>query len=144
MTEEWSRKTVIGGFGADLAEIVPDKMSGAGRGDLAPELLEAPVLTEAMLASAGIPIIDVPFVTVGGGMGSFVMVDYLRIAGVPTSALRVLSNIDHPFQTYEYLTRVSQIPRKERIRSDSSSRPDNIWGFPSYAVSEALRDKTQA
>ncbi len=36
-----------------------------------------------MLASAGIPIIDVPFVTVGGGMGSFVMVDYLKIAGVP-------------------------------------------------------------
>ena len=28
MTEEWSRKTVVGGFGADLAQIVPDQMRG--------------------------------------------------------------------------------------------------------------------
>jgi hypothetical protein len=144
MTEEWSRKTVIGGFGADLAEIVPDKMSGEGGGDLTPELLEAPLLTEAMLASAGIPIIDVPFVTVGGGMGSFVMVDYLKIAGVPAEQIRVLTNINFAWQTYEYLTRVSQIPDHSRIRSDSSSRPDNIWGFPSYALSEAWQDKSLA
>ena len=97
-----------------------------------------------MIQAAGIPIQDVPFVTVGGGIGSFVTVDYLRIAGVPTSQIRVLSNIDYPWQTYEYLTRVSQIPRPERIRSDSSSRPDNIWGFPSYALAEAWRDKSLA
>src|SRR3984885_10189609 len=144
MTEEWSRKTVIGSFGADLAEIVPDKMSGEGSGDLTPELLEAPVLTEAMLASAGIPIIDVPFVTVGGGMGSFVTVDYLRIAGVPPDQMKVLTNIGFPWQTYEYLTRVSQIPDQSRIRSDSSSRPDNIWGFPSYALQETWQDKSLA
>jgi hypothetical protein len=95
-----------------------------------------------MLAQAGIPIYDVPFLTVGGGMGSFVTVDYLRIYGVPTSQMKVLSNIDHPWQTYEYLTRCSQIPRKARIRSDSSSRPDNLWGFPSYALSETRKDKT--
>ena len=29
-------------------------------------------------------------------MGSFVTVDYLRIAGVPASQIRVLSNIDYP------------------------------------------------
>jgi hypothetical protein len=79
---------------------------------------------------------------VGGGIGSFVAVNYLRIAGVPVDRIRVLSNIDHPWQTYQYLTRVSQIPRQERIRSDSSSRPDNIWGFPSYALSEAWRERT--
>jgi len=111
------------------------------KGDLTPELLESPYWTDAMLHTAGIPVYSVPFVTVGGGIGSFVMVDYLRIAGVPTSQIRVLSNIDYPWQTYEYLTRVSQIPRPERIRSDSSSRPDNIWGFPSYALSEAWQDK---
>ena len=94
-----------------------------------------------MLAIAGIPVVDVPFVTVGGGIGSFVTVDYLRIYGVPTSQMRVLSNIDYPWQTYEYLTRCSQIPRSERIRSDSSSRPDNLWGFPSYALEEAWQDK---
>ncbi|MCW2919623.1 MAG: hypothetical protein JWN52_7691, partial [Actinomycetia bacterium] len=95
-----------------------------------------------MVAAAGIPINDVPFVTVGGGIGSFVTVDYLRIYGVPMNHIRVLSNIDKPWDTYQYLTRVSQIPKPERIRSDSSSRPDNIWGFPSYALEEAWREKS--
>ncbi|MDG6106602.1 hypothetical protein Daura_28550 [Dactylosporangium aurantiacum] len=98
--------------------------------------------SDGMVRAAGIPIVDVPFVTVGGGLGSFVTVDYLRIAGVPADEIRVLSNLDYPWQTYEYLTRVSQIPGPERIRSDSSSRPDNIWGFPSYAVGEAWRERT--
>ena len=144
MTEEWQRKTVIGGFGAELAQIIPDTVAGEGGGDLTPELLETPVWTETMLAAAGIPIIDVPFVTIGGGMGSFVTVDYLRIAGVPADQIRVLTNIAFPWQTYEYLTRVSQIPDNSRIRSDSSSRPDNIWGFPSYALQEAWQQKTLA
>jgi hypothetical protein len=95
-----------------------------------------------MVTEPGIPVVDVPFVTIGGGIGSFVTVDYLRIAGVTTDRIRVLSDIDRPWQTYEYLTQVSQIPRPERIRSDSASRPDNIWGFPSYALSEAIQDKT--
>ena len=38
--------------------------------------------------SAGIPVIDVPFVTVGGGIGSFVTLDYLRIAGVRKASIR--------------------------------------------------------
>ena len=54
----------------------------------------------------------------------------------------MLSALDVPWETYEYLTRVSQIPRRERLRSDSASRPDNIWGFPSYAVSEAIANKS--
>jgi hypothetical protein len=107
-------------------------------GDLTDEMLRTDFWTDDMLRAAGIPVADVPFVTVGGGMGSFVTCDYLRIAGVPTSDIRVLSALDHPWQTYEYLTRVSQIPRPERLRSDSASRPDNIWGFPSYALSEAI------
>jgi hypothetical protein len=113
-----------------------------GDGDLTSELLDSDVWTDEMVARAAIPVIDVPFVTVGGGIGSFVMVDYLRIAGVPTSQIKVLTTLDRPWQTYEYLTRVSQIPRGERLRSDSASRPDNIWGFPSYAVAEALSAKT--
>ncbi|MEO3782958.1 hypothetical protein ABGB12_06505 [Actinocorallia sp. B10E7] len=111
-------------------------------GDLSQELLHSPQWTDRMVAASGIPVVDVPFVTVGGGIGSFVTVDYLRIYGVPTSQIRVLTNLDHPWQTYEYLTRCSQIPRAERIRSDSSSRPDNIWGFPSYALEEAWKEKS--
>jgi len=111
-------------------------------GDMTDELLSSGWWSDAMVHAAGIPVVDVPFVTVGGGIGSFVTVDYLRIAGVATRQMRVLSNLDFPWQTYEYLTRVSQIPLPERIRSDSASRPDNIWGFPSYALGEALREKS--
>ena len=84
----------------------------AGPGDLTDELLNTDFWSDDMVARAGIPVVDVPFVTVGGGIGSFVTVDYLRIAGrADLEQIRVLSNIDHPWQTYEYLTRVSQIPR---------------------------------
>jgi pSer/pThr/pTyr-binding forkhead associated (FHA) protein len=107
-------------------------------GDLNDQLLRADHWTDAMVESAGIPIVDTSLVLVGGGIGSFVTADYLRISGVPAHEMRVLTTLDYPWQTYEYLTRVSQIPAGERLRSDSSSRPDNIWGFPSYAVSEAF------
>ena len=110
-------------------------------GDLNDELIGQSVWTDAMLTRAGIPIVDVPFVSVGGGIGSFVMADYLRIAGVPASQIRVLTAIDEPWQTYQYLTRVSQIPVGERLRSDAASSPDNIWGFPSYAVREAFSER---
>jgi hypothetical protein len=107
-------------------------------GDLTDELMNSDVWTDGMVQACGLPIVDVPFVAVGGGIGTFVTVDYLRVAGVPVENIRVLSNIRTPWETYEYLTRVSQIPRHERIRSDSSSRPDNLWGFPSYALQEAF------
>ena len=115
-----------------------------GSGDLTDELLRSDQWTDEMLHAAGIPVTDVPLVSVGGGIGSFVTVDYLRIAGVSTDRIAILSNLDFPWQTYEYLTRVSQIPKPERIRSDSASRPDNIWGFPSYALAEAIGDRTLA
>jgi hypothetical protein len=109
-------------------------------GDLTEALVAADWWTDELVHAAAIPVVDCPLVAVGGGIGSFITVDYLRIAGVPADRMRVLSNIDAPWRTYEYLTRVSQIPRGERIRSDSASRPDNIWGFPSYALAEAVHD----
>lgn len=129
----------------DPAEAAAAAQGGPpGSGDLTDELLRSDQWTDQMLAAAGIPVTDVPFVSVGGGIGSFVTVDYLRIAGVSTDRMAILSNLDYPWQTYEYLTRVSQIPRPERIRSDSASRPDNIWGFPSYALAEAVTERTFA
>ncbi len=111
-------------------------------GDLTADMLGHPVWTDEMLAVAGIPVIEVPLVSLGGGIGSFVMVDYLRIAGVPQDKIRVLSALDKPWSTYQHLTTVSQIPPGERLRSDASSCPDNIWGFPSYAVREALGNRS--
>ena len=115
--------------------------ASVGGGDLTDELIAADVWSDRQVAAAGMPVVDVPFVTIGGGIGSFVTFDYLRIAGVPKEAIKVLGNNEKPWSTYEYLTRNSQIPRQERLRSDSASTPDCIWGFPSYAVREALAAK---
>ncbi|WP_040778708.1 hypothetical protein [Nocardia pneumoniae] len=112
------------------------------RGDITQALVDTDAWTDAMLDRAGIPVVDVPFVTIGSGIGSFVTYDTLRIFGVPAHAMAVLGPQEHPWASYEYLTRVSQIPRSERLRSDSASTPDNIWGFPSYAVREAIADKS--
>lgn len=127
----------------DLAEPIPDP-AVATPGDLNAGLLATSVWSDEDLARAQIPVIDVPLVTAGGGIGSFVLVDMLRVAGVPTTQIRTLTNLDYPWQTYEYLTRVSQIPDHERLRSDSSGMPDNPWGFPSYALREAVAEKTLA
>jgi hypothetical protein len=64
------------------------------------------------------------------------------VAGVPTSHIKVLGTSRDPSATYEYLTNNSQIPRGERLRSDSGSVLDNLWGFPSYAVREAWADRS--
>ncbi|MGH3241756.1 MAG: hypothetical protein ACRDNL_15395, partial [Spirillospora sp.] len=111
-------------------------------GDLTPGLLRSPVWQDRWLGDAGIPVYDVPLVSVGGGLGSFTLADVLRIQGVPAPSIRVLSSRDAPWQSWEYLTRVSQLPAGERIRSDAGARPDNVWGFPSYALHEAWRDKS--
>jgi hypothetical protein len=125
------------------AYALPAPQAGAASAEDETGLAGYDLWTDEMVAGTGIPVLDVPFVSVGGGMGSFITVDYLRVAGgVPVSDIRVVSNLTHPWQTYEHLARVSQIPRHERIRSDAASRPDNLWGFPSYAVSEAVRQRT--
>ncbi|MEL7155229.1 MAG: hypothetical protein AAFN30_01375 [Actinomycetota bacterium] len=109
--------------------------------DLTPELISARRWADEDVQAARLPMVDAPFVTVGGGLGSFAMVDVLRIAGIPSSGIKVLTTIDRPEQTYKFLAANSQIPDRERLRSDSSSTMDNIWGFPSYAVREAAAAK---
>jgi hypothetical protein len=95
-----------------------------------------------MVAAAGIPVVDAPFVSVGGGLGSFAIVNFLRITGVEKGQIKVLSPLEYPHHTYEYLARASQIRDEDTLRSDSMSRIDNIWGFPSYALEEAWRRHT--
>ncbi len=111
----------------------------ARSGDLTQSLIESDVWSEQMLFDAGIPILDAPLVSVGGGLGSFALVDQLRICGLGTESLRVLSPLSTPWESFAYLTRVSQVSPADRLRSDSSACPDNLWGFPSYAVREAAQ-----
>lgn len=113
-----------------------------GHGDLTDELLATDQWTDQLVVAAGIPVVDTPFVTIGGGIGSFVLVDYLRIAGVPADQIKVLTQTTKPYETYAFLCGNSQIPLNERLRSDSSACPDNIWGFPAYAPREAWAEKS--
>ncbi len=60
------------------------------RGDLTQRLIATDVWTDEMVGEAGIPVIDVPLVSVGSGIGSFALFDRLRIYGVPAAAMAVL------------------------------------------------------
>ena len=112
------------------------------QGDVSRQLVDSSVWSDQDLANHGIPVYDMPFVSVGGGIGSFAMVDTLRIAGITTDQIRVISDLERPSQTYEYLASNSQIRSGHRLRSDSSSTVDCIWGWPGYALREAWGKKT--
>lgn len=78
-------------------------------------------------------------VTIGGGLGSFALVDRLRMAGVAASDLVVVSTSAEPTARFGELCRSAGLGRSDRLRSDSAARMDNIWGFPGYAATEARR-----
>lgn len=106
------------------------------------ELRATSVWSDEAVQEAGLEIIDVPIVSIGGGLGSFALADTLRIAGLNRQSIRILGDGEHPIRTYRYLADNSQIPEHERLRSDAGSTIDNIWGFPSYAFREAAADRS--
>jgi hypothetical protein len=106
------------------------------------ELLRHEAWDDELIAHAGVPIVDSYFVSVGGGLASFAVVDFLRVAGLTTAEIRVLSNLPAPQETFAALLASVRLRPEDRIRSDSMSRIDNIWGFPGYALSEALAERT--
>lgn len=84
---------------------------------------------------------ETTFASIGGGIGSFTFVDTLRIAGVPSEQIQVIGKGEpQPYGRYRLICKNSQIPDHERLRSGSDSCPDNIWGFPGYALREAWRE----
>jgi pSer/pThr/pTyr-binding forkhead associated (FHA) protein len=92
------------------------------------------------LHATGLSVDEVDYATVGAGLGSFVWVDFLRISGVKIPQVAALGVEPLPYGRYQQLCLSSQIPLHERLRSNSDSCPDNIWGWPSYALREAGRD----
>lgn len=116
-------------------------MSGQFIDQLHQGMVDQPVWTDQLVAESGMQTIDTPFVSVGGGIGSFTVVDYLRLAGIHTNQITVLGNQDKPYATYKTLANNSQIPDHERLRSDAGSVLDSPWGFPSYAFREAAAKK---
>ena len=66
-----SGETVIG-------RVQPAEPPRGMPGDITDELQRTPIWSDQMVAAAGIPIHDVPLVTVGGGLGSLALVEFLR------------------------------------------------------------------
>ncbi len=92
------------------------------------------------LHATGLPVEEVEYATIGGGLGSFIWVDLLRISGVSSDRLRGLGMEQQPYGRYQQLCLNAQIVPHERLRSPADACPDNIWGFPNYATVEAVRD----
>jgi pSer/pThr/pTyr-binding forkhead associated (FHA) protein len=82
------------------------------------------------IRASGVKVEEVGFLAVGGGLGSFTWVDHLRVYGAEASDIRVVGIDPVCYANYKRYCRNSQIPDHERLRSNSQSTPDNIWGFP--------------
>jgi pSer/pThr/pTyr-binding forkhead associated (FHA) protein len=105
-----------------------------------PDFFDKQKVPFAEIYNAKLPVKEVEYLTIGAGLGSFVFVDLLRIYGVKIEQIAAVGIDDRPYSRYKQLCLNSQIPLHERLRSNSDSCPDNIWGFPSYAWREAWHD----
>ena len=103
-----------------------------------PAIFEAPSVPVSALAATGLPVDETLFLAVGGGLGSFVWVDHLVTHGADPRAITAIGLEEKPYGRYKRLCAQSQIPLHERLRSNSDSCPDNIWGWPGYAVRESF------
>ena len=102
-------------------------------------LFDNAVVPMSAIRQSGVLSGEVNYIGIGGGWGNFVWADHLRIYGVAASDIRVIGvePEKRPYGKYARLCANSQIPDHERLRSNSISVPDNIWGFPGYASREA-------
>jgi pSer/pThr/pTyr-binding forkhead associated (FHA) protein len=105
-----------------------------------PALFQQPQVSLKDLMDTGLPMREFDYAALGAGLGSFVWVDLLRLGGVAPSQIVALGLEAVPYARYQRLCLNSQIPPHERLRSNSDSCPDNIWGWPSYALREAWHD----
>ncbi len=124
------------------ADAEPEAAAGAGRGQFPGPLYDTRAVSIRDIKASGKLAGEIEYLAIGGGMGSFCWVDHLRVYGAPASAIRVLGIAPDkaPYAKYSRLCRASQIPLHERIRSNSISTPDNIWGFPGYASRECVHE----
>ncbi|HEX6481994.1 MAG TPA: FHA domain-containing protein [Ktedonobacteraceae bacterium] len=98
--------------------------------------MRQPIIPLSELHRSRLPVIETTYLAVGGGIGSFTWADHLRIYGVPAEQIIAIGLEPAPMGRYQRLCRNSQIPLYERLRSNSESCPDNIWGWPSYGLRE--------
>jgi pSer/pThr/pTyr-binding forkhead associated (FHA) protein len=117
--------------------------STPSRSNFPPSAFQAENVVVQALHATGLPVDESDYLAIGAGLGSFVWVDLLRISGVRPDKIVALGLEGEPYARYKRLCMNSQIPLHERLRSNSDSCPDNIWGWPSYALRESWYDFTQ-
>lgn len=100
------------------------------------------IVSEEQLAVQQIPVTQVRVATVGGGLGSFALADRLRVGGVAEEDIAVLGAHASPGQQFLERCKASGLGPDDKLRSDSSSRIDNLWGFPGYAAEDAWRTRS--
>jgi pSer/pThr/pTyr-binding forkhead associated (FHA) protein len=91
------------------------------------------------LHATGLTVETIDYAAIGGGFGSFAWVDLLRIAGVRSEQIAILSPEKSVYGRYHQLCLNAHVSGRERLRSSSDACPDNIWGFPSYGTREAIQ-----
>jgi pSer/pThr/pTyr-binding forkhead associated (FHA) protein len=101
-----------------------------------PALFEQEIVPVAGLRKLDLPLEETTYLAIGGGLGSFVWVNHLVIYGADPAQVVSIGLESKPHGRYEKLCINSQIPTHERLRSDSGSTPDNLWGWPGYAIRE--------
>ncbi|MEH2302414.1 MAG: FHA domain-containing protein [Nostoc sp.] len=108
-----------------------------------PLAFQAQKVAVQALHATGLPVDESDYLAIGAGLGSFFWANLLRISGVRPDKIVALGLETEPYARYKRLCLNSQIPLHERLRSNSDSCPDNIWGWPSYALREAWHDFTK-
>jgi pSer/pThr/pTyr-binding forkhead associated (FHA) protein len=104
-----------------------------------PVVFQQHLLSIEDLQATGLTIETTDYASIGGGFGSFAWVDLLRIAGVRSAQIAILSPEKSVYGRYHQLCLNAQVSGKERLRSSGEACPDNIWGFPSYGLREAIQ-----
>ncbi len=104
-----------------------------------PAIFNQEYVPVAALGETGLPVYSTTYAGLGGGWGNFIFTENMLVYGVDPSQIICLGIYPEPYGRYQRLARNSQIPLHERIRSNTDSRPDNLWGTPGYAAAEAWR-----
>ncbi|MBD1870693.1 FHA domain-containing protein [Cyanobacteria bacterium FACHB-471] len=109
----------------------------AARSNFPPPFFQAQQVSMRDLMDTELMVHEFDYAAIGAGLGSFIWVDLLRLCGARLNQVVAIGMEPQPYARYQRLCQNSQIPLHERLRSNSDSCPDNIWGFPSYAFRES-------
>jgi pSer/pThr/pTyr-binding forkhead associated (FHA) protein len=114
----------------------PPVLPSPPRPPFPPPIFDRALVPIEALRAGDLPIDETTYLTIGGGLGSFIWVDYLRICGIAAGSIVALGQTEKPYGNYQRLCLNSQIKAHDRLRSNSESCPDNIWGWPGYGLRE--------